>query len=144
MPGLNINISQQLHTSEPYRNFIDHKGVYKFLFNFTLDVLCALIWNNRSYVLRSDDEKLVHGTARICKRLAVTGFEFGSKMAVPEIEGIVIAEENEDLLRDAWRADQDLIIDWFIFIISPSCLTFLKGEFCGAIARNLPSSDLSG
>ena len=53
------------------------------------------------------------GTARICKRLgidyaeAVTGFEFGSKMAVPVIEGVVIAEENKGLLRDAWRVDQE-------------------------------------
>ncbi|KAJ5666774.1 hypothetical protein N7462_011183 [Penicillium macrosclerotiorum] len=51
------------------------------------------------------------GTVRICKKLgidyaeAVTGFEFGSKMAVPVIQGVVVASENEDLLRDAWRAD---------------------------------------
>ncbi|KAJ5175930.1 uncharacterized protein N7482_001807 [Penicillium canariense] len=51
------------------------------------------------------------GTVRICKKLgidyaeAVTGFEFGSKMAVPVIQGVVIAAENEDLLRDAWRTD---------------------------------------
>ncbi|KAE8131959.1 Rad4 transglutaminase-like domain-containing protein, partial [Aspergillus pseudotamarii] len=50
------------------------------------------------------------GTVRICKKLgidyaeAVTGFEFGSKMAVPVIEGVVIAAENEDLVKDAWRA----------------------------------------
>ncbi|OXV06738.1 hypothetical protein Egran_05495 [Elaphomyces granulatus] len=53
------------------------------------------------------------GTARVCKKLgidyaeAVTGFEFGSKMAVPVIEGVVIAEENGDLVRDAWRVDQE-------------------------------------
>ncbi|CRG86939.1 DNA repair protein rhp42 [Talaromyces islandicus] len=53
------------------------------------------------------------GTVRICKKLgidfaeAVTGFEFGSKMAVPVIEGVVVAEENGDLLKDAWRADQE-------------------------------------
>ncbi|PLB47914.1 Rad4-domain-containing protein [Aspergillus steynii IBT 23096] len=51
------------------------------------------------------------GTVRLCKKLgidyaeAVTGFEFGSKMAVPVIEGVVVAVENEDLLKDAWRAD---------------------------------------
>jgi xeroderma pigmentosum group C-complementing protein len=51
------------------------------------------------------------GTVRICKKLgidyaeAVTGFEFGSKMAVPVIQGVVVASENEDLLKDAWRAD---------------------------------------
>lgn len=51
------------------------------------------------------------GTVRLCKKLnidyaeAVTGFEFGSKMAVPVIQGVVVAAENEDLLKDAWRAD---------------------------------------
>ncbi|KAJ5172767.1 Rad4 family protein [Penicillium capsulatum] len=51
------------------------------------------------------------GTVRICKKLgidyaeAVTGFEFGSRMAVPVIQGVVVAVENEDLLKDAWRAD---------------------------------------
>ncbi|CAG7959496.1 unnamed protein product [Penicillium olsonii] len=51
------------------------------------------------------------GSVRVCKKLgidyaeAVTGFEFGSKMAVPVIQGVVVAAENEDLLRDAWRAD---------------------------------------
>ncbi|BDD56162.1 hypothetical protein MPDQ_000974 [Monascus purpureus] len=52
------------------------------------------------------------GTVRVCKKLgidyaeAVTGFEFGSKMAVPIIEGVVVAAENEDLVKDAWRADE--------------------------------------
>ncbi|GAQ34788.1 hypothetical protein AtubIFM55763_001653 [Aspergillus tubingensis] len=51
------------------------------------------------------------GTVRVCKKLgvdyaeAVTGFEFGSKMAVPVIQGVVVAEENEDLVKDAWLAD---------------------------------------
>jgi xeroderma pigmentosum group C-complementing protein len=51
------------------------------------------------------------GTVRICKKLgidyaeAVTGFEFGSKMAVPVIQGVVVAMENEGLLRDAWRVE---------------------------------------
>jgi xeroderma pigmentosum group C-complementing protein len=50
-------------------------------------------------------------TVRICKKLgidyaeAVTGFEFGSKMAVPVIQGVVVASENEDLVKDAWRAE---------------------------------------
>ncbi|OJJ42734.1 hypothetical protein ASPZODRAFT_147130 [Penicilliopsis zonata CBS 506.65] len=51
------------------------------------------------------------GTVRVCKKLgidyaeAVTGFEFGSKMAVPVIRGVVVAAENESLLKDAWRVD---------------------------------------
>ncbi|PGH35819.1 xeroderma pigmentosum group C-complementing protein [[Emmonsia] crescens] len=51
------------------------------------------------------------GTVRICKKLgidyaeAVTGFEFGSKMAVPIIDGVVVASENAGLVKDAWRAD---------------------------------------
>ncbi|KAK5089386.1 hypothetical protein LTR70_007066 [Exophiala xenobiotica] len=49
------------------------------------------------------------GTVRICKKLeidyaeAVVGFEFGNKMAVPVILGVVIAKENEKPVRDAWR-----------------------------------------
>ncbi|KAL1846450.1 hypothetical protein Plec18170_009176 [Paecilomyces lecythidis] len=52
------------------------------------------------------------GTVRICKKLgidyaeAVTGFEFGSKMAVPIIEGVVVAAGNEGLVKDAWLADE--------------------------------------
>lgn len=51
-------------------------------------------------------------TVRICKKLgidyaeAVTGFEFGSKMAVPVIQGVVVAAENGDLLKDAWMAEE--------------------------------------
>lgn len=53
-----------------------------------------------------------NGTVRVCRKLgvdfaeAVTGFEFGSKMAVPIISGVVVAEENAELVVDAWRADQ--------------------------------------
>ncbi|RAK72129.1 Rad4 family protein [Aspergillus fijiensis CBS 313.89] len=52
------------------------------------------------------------GTVRICKKLgidyaeAVTGFEFGSKMAVPVIQGVVVAVENEELVKDAWRVEE--------------------------------------
>lgn len=52
------------------------------------------------------------GTVRVCKKLgidyaeAVTGFEFGSKMAVPVIEGVVVAAENETLVTDAWMAEE--------------------------------------
>ncbi|KAK5080568.1 hypothetical protein LTR05_008511 [Lithohypha guttulata] len=49
------------------------------------------------------------GCVRLCKKLeidfaeAVVGFEFGNKMAVPVIQGVVIAKENEKVVRDAWR-----------------------------------------
>ncbi|KAL4910175.1 hypothetical protein BDW74DRAFT_173637 [Aspergillus multicolor] len=69
------------------------------------------------FVPRMVPEGAVHipysGTARICKKLgidyaeAVTGFEFGSQMAVPVIEGVVVAIENKDLVKDAWRADYE-------------------------------------
>lgn len=56
----------------------------------------------------------LRGTVRICKKLeidyaeAVTGFEFGNRMAVPVIEGVVVAIENEDLVIDAWeKADEE-------------------------------------
>ncbi|KAF2113322.1 Rad4 transglutaminase-like domain-containing protein, partial [Lophiotrema nucula] len=52
------------------------------------------------------------GTARICRKLnieyaeACTGFEFGKQRAVPVLTGVVVATENEDLVIDAWEADQ--------------------------------------
>ncbi|KAL9619697.1 MAG: hypothetical protein Q9160_005717 [Pyrenula sp. 1 TL-2023] len=51
----------------------------------------------------------LRGTVRICKKLeidyaeAVTGFEFGNKRAVPVVMGVVVAEENEHALIDAWQ-----------------------------------------
>ncbi|PVH98953.1 DNA repair protein rhp42 [Periconia macrospinosa] len=53
------------------------------------------------------------GTARICKKLSIdyaeacTGFEFGKQRAVPILTGVVVAAENEDLVIDAWEADQE-------------------------------------
>jgi xeroderma pigmentosum group C-complementing protein len=52
------------------------------------------------------------GTVRICKKLgvdyaeAVTGFEFGSRRAVPIVSGVVVAAENEGLVKDAWLNDE--------------------------------------
>jgi len=52
------------------------------------------------------------GTVKICKRLgidyaeAVTGFEFGHRMAVPIITGVVIAEEHYDTVMDEWEKDE--------------------------------------
>ncbi|RDW80586.1 hypothetical protein BP5796_05284 [Coleophoma crateriformis] len=52
------------------------------------------------------------GTAKICKKLgidfaeAVTGFEFGARMAIPIITGVVIAEENYELVIEQWRIDE--------------------------------------
>lgn len=55
------------------------------------------------------------GLKRICNKLeidfaeAVVGFEFGNKMAVPVISGVVIAKENEEAVRTAhaiWAEEQ--------------------------------------
>lgn len=52
------------------------------------------------------------GSAKLCKRLqidfaeACTGFEFGKQRAVPVLTGVVVAKENEALVRDAWRTEQ--------------------------------------
>jgi xeroderma pigmentosum group C-complementing protein len=55
------------------------------------------------------------GLKRICNKLeidfaeAVVGFEFGNKMAVPVISGVVIAQENENAVREAhavWAEEQ--------------------------------------
>ncbi|KAI5838005.1 Rad4 transglutaminase-like domain-containing protein [Morchella snyderi] len=55
------------------------------------------------------------GTGKLARRLgidyaeAVTGFEFKNQRAVPYINGIIIASGSEDILRDAWRAEQEEI-----------------------------------
>ncbi|CAG8961627.1 hypothetical protein HYFRA_00006164 [Hymenoscyphus fraxineus] len=52
------------------------------------------------------------GTVKICKRLgidyaeAVTGFEFGHRMAVPVIEGVVVAEEHHSSIMAEWEKDE--------------------------------------
>jgi xeroderma pigmentosum group C-complementing protein len=52
------------------------------------------------------------GTVKICKRLgidyaeAVTGFEFGYRMAVPVITGVVVAEEHLDAVMEEWEKDE--------------------------------------
>ncbi|KAI8632480.1 Rad4-domain-containing protein [Xylariaceae sp. FL1651] len=52
------------------------------------------------------------GVVRVCKRLeidyaeAVVGFEFGHRMAVPVIQGVVIAEEHYERLISEWEKDE--------------------------------------
>ncbi|ESZ90582.1 putative DNA repair protein rhp42 [Sclerotinia borealis F-4128] len=52
------------------------------------------------------------GTKRICTRLgidyaeAVTGFEFGARMAIPIITGVVVAEENLERVMEQWEKDE--------------------------------------
>ncbi|EGX90788.1 Rad4 family protein [Cordyceps militaris CM01] len=52
------------------------------------------------------------GTVRVCKKLgvdyaeAVVGFEFGNRMAVPVIQGVVIAEENHDIVMEQLQQDE--------------------------------------
>ena len=68
------------------------------------------------YVPTMVPEGAVHiplkGTARVCRKLninyaeACTGFEFGKQRAVPVITGVVVAEENEHLVIDAWEAEE--------------------------------------
>ncbi|KAH7355142.1 putative DNA repair protein rhp42 [Rhexocercosporidium sp. MPI-PUGE-AT-0058] len=54
----------------------------------------------------------VRGTVKICKRLgidyaeAVVGFEFGHRMAVPVISGVVVAEEHYDNMMEEWHKDE--------------------------------------
>lgn len=54
----------------------------------------------------------LRGTAKLCRRLeidyaeACTGFEFGKQRAVPVLTGVVVADEHEMLVRDAWEAEQ--------------------------------------
>ncbi|KAK8173146.1 Rad4 transglutaminase-like domain-containing protein, partial [Phyllosticta citrichinensis] len=52
-------------------------------------------------------------TAPICRKLGIdyaeacTGFEFGNRRAVPILTGVVVAKENEQLVKDSWRAAQE-------------------------------------
>ena len=65
------------------------------------------------YVPTMVPEGAVHlplkGTAKLCRKLeidyaeACTGFEFGKQRAVPILTGVVVAEEHEQLVLDAWR-----------------------------------------
>ena len=56
----------------------------------------------------------LRGTAKICKKLGIdfaeacTGFEFGNRMAVPVLTGVVVAEENRKMLVDAWREEEKI------------------------------------
>ncbi|KAJ5554862.1 Rad4 beta-hairpin domain 1 [Penicillium sp. DV-2018c] len=91
------------------------------------------------------------GTVRICKKLgidyaeAVTGFEFGSKMAVPVIQGVVVAEENEGLLRDAWKfearekekkeqlkAEKRILQTWRKFLFGLRIMERVRDEYGGS------------
>lgn len=53
------------------------------------------------------------GLKKVCKQLeidfaeACTGFEFGHQMAVPVISGVVIAEEHEEAVIDAWNEAEE-------------------------------------
>ncbi|KAI9797915.1 MAG: hypothetical protein M1825_005684 [Sarcosagium campestre] len=53
------------------------------------------------------------GLVKVCKRLeinfaeAVTGFEFGAQRAVPVVEGVVIPEEAEKAVLEAWKIDEE-------------------------------------
>ncbi|CAG8896865.1 unnamed protein product [Penicillium egyptiacum] len=90
------------------------------------------------------------GTVRVCKKLgidyaeAVTGFEFGSKMAVPVIQGVVVAAENEVLLRDAWKveaaekrkkeelkAEKKILQTWRKFLFGLRIMERVRDEYGG-------------
>jgi xeroderma pigmentosum group C-complementing protein len=90
------------------------------------------------------------GTVRVCKKLgidyaeAVTGFEFGSKMAVPVIQGVVVAAENEGLLRDAWKveaaekrkkeelkAEKKILQTWRKFLFGLRIMERVRDEYGG-------------
>jgi xeroderma pigmentosum group C-complementing protein len=65
------------------------------------------------YVPSMVPEGAVHiprrGTMKICKKLgidyaeAVTGFEFGARMAIPIITGVVVAEEHLEVVMEEWE-----------------------------------------
>lgn len=102
------------------------------------------------------------GTVRICKKLgvdyaeAVTGFEFGSKMAVPVIEGVVVAEENEGLVTDAWmteeaekrkreqlKAEKRILQTWRKFLFGLRIAERVREEYGGAMERDHEADEIN-
>jgi len=96
----------------------------------------------------------LRGTARICRKLhidyaeACTGFEFGRQRAVPVITGVVVAEEHEDMVTDAWEvaeaekakkeADkrEKLVLGmWKKFVSGLRIIERMKAEYGEDIAR---------
>ncbi|KAI9785320.1 MAG: hypothetical protein M1839_000337 [Geoglossum umbratile] len=73
--------------------------------------------NMDCYVPSMVPEGAVHirlrGTAKVARRLgidyaeAVVGFDFGAQRAVPVIEGVVVAAENEQVMVDAWHEAEE-------------------------------------
>ncbi|RKF77099.1 DNA repair protein rhp41 [Golovinomyces cichoracearum] len=57
------------------------------------------------------------GVPKICRRLnidfasAVTGFEFGNRMAVPIITGVLVAEEYQDTIIQEWLKDEEIRVE---------------------------------
>ena len=55
----------------------------------------------------------MRNTVKVCKRLgidyaeAVTGFDFGNRIAIPLLNGVVIGEENRALVLEAWTQDEE-------------------------------------
>ena len=55
----------------------------------------------------------LRSTVKVCKRLgidfaeAVTGFEFGNRMAVPVITGVIVAAEHEEPVMEEWAKDEE-------------------------------------
>lgn len=53
------------------------------------------------------------GLVKVCKKMeidyaeAVTGFEFGNRMAVPVVQGVVVAAEYEEALLAAWEEEEE-------------------------------------
>ncbi|KAI9890000.1 MAG: hypothetical protein M1814_004618 [Vezdaea aestivalis] len=77
------------------------------------------------------------GLGRICKKLeidyaeAVTGFEFGNQRAVPVIQGVIVAEENEDVLIEAWEAAEEAREQRERIKRAKQCLTLWKKFLVG-------------
>ena len=84
------------------------------------DGMCANDLNSSNIDLFAEHmcpEGAVHvpfkGAMKVCKRLqvdyaeAVVDFEFGHRMAVPVIQGVVIAEENHDLVMEQLAKDEN-------------------------------------
>ncbi|GAB7340021.1 hypothetical protein MBLNU457_6526t1 [Dothideomycetes sp. NU457] len=91
------------------------------------------------------------GTARVCRDLnishaeACTGFEFGKRMAIPILTGVVVAEENEDAVMELWqereaekkrkedtKREAQMLGLWRKFVMGMRIVERMKAEYAGS------------
>jgi xeroderma pigmentosum group C-complementing protein len=116
--------------------------------------------NMDCYVPSMVPEGAVHirlrGTAKVARTLgidyaeAVVGFDFGAQRAVPVIEGVVVAAENERVIVDAWHEAEEerrrkeydkrekvALGNWRKFLMGLRIIEHVREEYGGNLGEHL-------